>query len=191
MVIAAGGFALRPAEIVAEPKSVRCTAPLPSKRMFTYSAGQRNKRLVANGRLYLSEIPMRNHKLVKVLHAGYGPRGLRMIKDCKVGVREEIASGLTDCKRFTSGLTLVHPIIFPFSIQSETNRKSWGSVEKETPNKGKFGCDRRFQPIISRSSALKTRSNVSFVPNLKCLVAARGPKNLYEVGSNSQSLQTL
>jgi len=46
--------------------------------------------------------------------------------------------GLTSLKRFTSGLDLVYSITSPFRIQSETIRKSRGSAEMATPNKGKI-----------------------------------------------------
>ena len=94
---------------------------------------------------------MNNPKVVDVGHAGHDLRELYVIEERKVVIREEAASGLTNHKRLTSGLDLVYSIMFPFRIQSEVIRKLGGSVETETPNKGKtFGWDRRFQPMISR-----------------------------------------
>ena len=63
---------------------------------------------------------------------------LYIIERCKVGTRKETASGLTNRKRFTSGLDLVYSITLPYCIQSEMMRKLWGSVETETPNSGKM-----------------------------------------------------
>lgn len=96
---------------------------------------------------------MNNPELVKVGCTGHDPGELTAITDRKSGIREESVSGLTSCKRFTSGLYLVYSITFPCCIHSETMRKLRGSAETETPNNGKMlGCDRRFQPIISRQN---------------------------------------
>ena len=81
---------------------------------------------------------MNDPELVKVGHTRHDPRKLMSVKDCESGIYEKMASGLTSCKRFTSGLDLVYSITFPFRIQSETIRKLGGSVETETPSKGKM-----------------------------------------------------
>ena len=95
---------------------------------------------------------MNNPEIVQVGRAGHYFRELKVIDD-EIGIREKTTSGLTNCKRFASGLALVYSITSPFCIQSETIQKLWGSVETETPNKGKMlGWDRRFQPIISRQT---------------------------------------
>ena len=80
---------------------------------------------------------MNNTEVVQVDRAGHNPRELKVVED-KVEICEETASGLTNCKRFTSGLALVYSITFPFCIQSDTMRKLGGSVETETPNSGKM-----------------------------------------------------
>ena len=80
---------------------------------------------------------MNNPKLVKVGCPGHDPGKLRAIKDYKTGSCDA-GNGLTNCKRFASGLDLVYSITFPFRIQSETMRKLQGSVETETPNNGKM-----------------------------------------------------
>ena len=65
----------------------------------------------------------------------------------------ECLTVLTNSKRFASGLDLVYSTTFPFCIQSETMQKCWGSMETETPNKGRmFGWDSRFQHMISRQN---------------------------------------
>ena len=64
---------------------------------------------------------------------------------------EDVAGGLTNRKRFFSGLDFTYSITFPLGIHSVIMRKQCGSVETETPNKGKmFGWDKYFQPTISR-----------------------------------------
>jgi hypothetical protein len=96
---------------------------------------------------------MNNPERMKVGHTGHDLRKLNVIKNRKCGIRGRIANELTNSKRFTSGLDLAYSITFPFRIQSETIRKHWGSVEIETPKRGKmFGWDKRFQPIISRQN---------------------------------------
>lgn len=91
-----------------------------------------------NVRQYPFDISVDNPEFVEVDHARHNLGELKIIKDRKVGVSEGIASGLTNRKRFTSGLALVYSITFPFCIHSETMRKYRGSGEKETPNKGKM-----------------------------------------------------
>ena len=66
---------------------------------------------------------MDNPEVMEVGRTGHDPAELEVIEDRKVGVRKETASGLTNCKRFTSGLDLVYSITFPFCIQAETIRK--------------------------------------------------------------------
>ena len=80
---------------------------------------------------------MNNPEVVDVGHARHDFKELKIIKG-KVGMCEETASGLTSRKRFASGLVLAYSITFPFCIQSETIQKFWGSMEIETPNKGKM-----------------------------------------------------
>ena len=63
----------------------------------------------------------------------------------------EATSGLTNRKRFAFGLDLAYFITFPLGIHSVRMQKQRGSLETETPNKGKmFGWDKCFQLIISR-----------------------------------------
>ena len=81
---------------------------------------------------------MNNPEVVEVGRAGHDPRELKVVNNRKVGACEEIASRFTNRKRFTSGLDLVYCITSPFSTQSETMRKNQGSVEMETPSKGKM-----------------------------------------------------
>jgi hypothetical protein len=81
---------------------------------------------------------MNNPELVKVGRTGHDLGELRAIKDRKSEVCKEVTSGLTNCKRFTSGLDLVYSITFPFRIQSETMWKLRRSVGAETPNRGKM-----------------------------------------------------
>ena len=81
---------------------------------------------------------MNNPELVEIGRTRHDLGELKVIKDRKVGIREETANGLTNRKRFTSGLDLVYSITFPFCIHSETMRNHRGSAEKETPNKGKM-----------------------------------------------------
>ena len=66
---------------------------------------------------YPFEVPMDNPEVVEVGCTRHDPRELEIIKDRKVGIHKKIVSGLTNCKRFTSGLDLVYPITFPFFIQ--------------------------------------------------------------------------
>ena len=80
---------------------------------------------------------MNNPEIVKVGRARHDLRKLEVLKN-KVGTREGIASGLTNRKRFAFGLVLVYLITSPFCIQSEMIRKPRGSVEIETPNKGRM-----------------------------------------------------
>ena len=70
---------------------------------------------------------MNNPEIVKVGRAGHDLRELQVVKN-RDGIRKDIVSGLTNRKRFTSGLALVYSITFPFCIQSETIRKPRGSV---------------------------------------------------------------
>lgn len=81
---------------------------------------------------------MNNPKLVKVCHTGHDLSELKVVKNRKSRICGKTASRLTNSKRFTSGLDLVYSITFPFCIQSEKIRKLWGSVETETPNKGRM-----------------------------------------------------
>jgi hypothetical protein len=68
-------------------------------------------------------------------------------------IRGEVASGHTSRKRFASGLDLAYCITFPLGIHSVIIQKQSESVDTETPNKGSmFGCDRCFQPMISRQN---------------------------------------
>ena len=80
---------------------------------------------------------MNNSEFVEVGCTGHNLGELKAIEDCKNRSHEEAASRRTNCRRFTSGLDLVYSVTFPFRIQSETIRKHRGSVETETPNKGK------------------------------------------------------
>ena len=84
------------------------------------------------------KISVDDPKLVKVGCTRHDPRELTTMKDRKNRIGEESTSDLTNSKRFASGLDLVYSMTFPFRIQSETIRKLWGSVEKETPNNGKM-----------------------------------------------------
>ena len=59
---------------------------------------------------------MNDPEIVKVSCARHDLRELKVIKN-KVGTREEIASGLTNRKRFAFGLVLVYLITSPFCIQ--------------------------------------------------------------------------
>jgi len=79
-----------------------------------------------------------NPELVEIGRARHDLGELKAIKDREAGFRKETGSGLTNRKRFTSGFDLAYSITFPFCIHSETIRKHRGSVEKETPNKGKM-----------------------------------------------------
>jgi hypothetical protein len=81
---------------------------------------------------------MNNSELVKVGRTGHDLRELKVIKDRKSGIRRKTASGLTNSRRFASGLDLVYSITFPFRIQSETMQKHWGSAETDTPKRGKM-----------------------------------------------------
>ena len=81
---------------------------------------------------------MNNPEVVEVGCAGHDFKELEVIEDCEVENREQTASGLTNRKRFAAGLDLAYPITFPFCIQSQMIRKFWGSVDTETPNKGKM-----------------------------------------------------
>ena len=76
----------------------------------------RYKKNVVNDRWYPFEIPVNNPQVVEVGCARHDLRELEAIEN-KVGIQEDIVSGLTNCKRFTSGLDLVYPITFPFFIQ--------------------------------------------------------------------------
>ena len=87
---------------------------------------------------YPFKISVNNSELVKVYHPGNDPSELESIKHRKRGIRGETVSGLTNSRRFASGLDLVYSITFPLCIHSETIRKYWGFVEIETPNKGKM-----------------------------------------------------
>lgn len=96
---------------------------------------------------------MNNSCLMKVGRTRHDVGELKVIKDHKSEIRRESASVLTNSKRFASGLDLVYSTTFPFFIQSETMRKCWGSMETETPNKGRmFGWDSHFQHMISRQN---------------------------------------
>jgi len=106
--------------------------------MFAYSAGQQDRKTGCERLTDPFKISMNDPELVKVGCAGHDLRELKTIKDRKCGIGGEIASGLTNCKRFTSGFDLVYSITFPFRIQSETMRKLRGSMETETPNNGKM-----------------------------------------------------
>jgi len=81
---------------------------------------------------------MNHPEFVKVCCTGHDLRELKAIRGCKNGSRKETMSRPTNCKRFTSGFDLVYSVTFPFRIQSERIRKHGGSVETETPNKGKM-----------------------------------------------------
>lgn len=79
---------------------------------------------------------MDNSEVVEVGRAGHDLVELKVIEDM-IRIHEETASGLTSRKRFALGLALAYSITFPFCIQSEMIRKLWGSVETETPSKGR------------------------------------------------------
>lgn len=69
----------------------------------------------------------------------------------KRGDHKEIGVGLTNRKRFASGLDVAYLITFLLGIHSEKIRKRGGSVDTETPNKGKmFGWDKCFHRTTSR-----------------------------------------
>ena len=89
-------------------------------------------------RWYPFDISVNNPKLVEIGRARHDLGELKVIEDREAGIREEKESGLTNRKRFTSGLDLVYSTTFPFCIHSETIRKHRGSAEKETPNRGKM-----------------------------------------------------
>lgn len=57
---------------------------------------------------------------------------------------------LTSRKRFAFGLDFAYCIMSPLAIHSLRMRKLHGSVETETPSKGKmFGWDKCLHPMIS------------------------------------------
>ena len=102
-------------------------------------------------------------------------------------------AGLTERKRLASGLDLTYSITFPLGIHSEMIRKYWGSLDTETPKRGKmFGWDKRFQMRTSRQSrwveterlrcarlgelTSKVLSNSSSVLVLRCLMATVRPR---------------
>ena len=80
---------------------------------------------------------MNDSEVVDISHAGRDFRELGVIRDM-VRIWEKAASGLTNCKRFAFGFAFVYSITFPFCIQSEMTQKLRGSVEMETPNKGRM-----------------------------------------------------
>jgi len=92
-----------------------------------------------DARRYPFDISVNNPELVEIGCARHDSGELRAIKDRKASILERPASSrLTNRNRFTSGLDLAYSITFPFCIHSETMRKHRGSVEKETPSKGKM-----------------------------------------------------
>ena len=91
-----------------------------------------------NVQLYPFEISMNNPECMKVGHTGHDLRELRVVRDRKSGIHREATRGLTNSRRFASGLDLVYSVTFPFCIQSEKIRKHWGSVETKTPKRGKM-----------------------------------------------------
>ena len=67
---------------------------------------------------------MNNPAFVEVDHARYNSAQLRVaVRNAKSGIRRETANGLTNSKRFISGLHLAYSTTFPFFIQGETIRK--------------------------------------------------------------------
>ena len=96
-----------------------------------------NKKRVGSARRYPFEISMNNPERMKVGRTGHDLRELNATRDRKSGTRRETASGLTNSRRFAFGLDLVYSIMFPFRIQSEKIRKHLGSVETETPKRGR------------------------------------------------------
>jgi hypothetical protein len=81
---------------------------------------------------------MNNPECMKVGRTRHDLRELRVVRDRKSGIRRETTKGLTNNRRFASGFDLVYSITFPFRIQSEKIRKHWGSVETDTPKRGKM-----------------------------------------------------
>ena len=92
---------------------------------------------------------MNDAELVKVGHTRHDLRELDVFL-LTAGNRGETESGLTNRKRFSSGLDFAYCITFPLGIHSVRMQKPRGSVDMEMPNKGKiFLWDRYFQLIIS------------------------------------------
>ena len=72
--------------------------------MFACSAGQQDIGLVVSDPLYAFEISVNKPGAVEVGHAKHDLRELKVIKDRKVEISEETASGPTSSERFTFGL---------------------------------------------------------------------------------------
>ena len=70
---------------------------------------------------YPFEVTVNNPEVVEVIHTRQDSTQLQvMVRNAKNRIRRKIMNGLTNCKRFTSGLDLVYSTTFPFSIQEET-----------------------------------------------------------------------
>jgi hypothetical protein len=99
-------------------------------------------------------------ELVKVRHAGCYLEQLKVRREQKkhrVGGKQ-----LASCNRFTSGLDLAYSVTFPLVIHRVRMRKQHGSMETETPNKGRMlGWESYFHPMISRHNRLEKLSSSS------------------------------
>ena len=97
------------------------------------------------------EIPVNHPEFVKVAHTRRDLKKLKVINEQGKGSRGNNYRGRTNRKRFASGLDVAYLIAFPLDIHSEKIWKQCGSVDTETPTRGRmFGWDRRFYHIISR-----------------------------------------
>ena len=80
---------------------------------------------------------MNDLEFVKICHGGHDLGKLNVLveqeKDCG-----EITIEPTNCNRFAVILDFVYHDILPFGIHSVRMRKLCGSVEMETPSKGKI-----------------------------------------------------
>ena len=88
-------------------------------------------------RTHSFEISVNHLELVKVCHTRRDLRELKVVDEQERQSRGN-GSGLTNRKRFASGLDVAYLITFPLGIHSEKIRKQCGSVDTETPNKGKM-----------------------------------------------------
>jgi len=75
--------------------------------------------MVVNVQRYPFDIPVNNSILVEIGRARHDLGELKVIKDRNAGISEETANGLTNRKRFTSGLALVYSILHPLRDDSE------------------------------------------------------------------------
>jgi len=76
---------------------------------------------------------------LELVEVGHTRHDLGELEDIDESMkRSEIASGLTNPKRFASGWDLAYSITFPPGIHSVRMRKQHGSADIETPNKGRM-----------------------------------------------------